>query len=193
MKALLPIVPYLFIQTTDELRSEQRQFANVLHASFAQANCKECVSLRRSARTTCSASGMRRADKIGQTDEVLMIRVLLVDDQPVVRRALRERFHLEADMQVVGEASTGREALNLAQTLTPDVVLMDIEMPDMDGIQATAALRRVVPQSAVVILSIHDDAQTRGRAQAAGAVAFVEKRGATDSLLAVIRQVARHA
>ena len=127
---------------------------------------------------------------MGQTDEVLMIRVLLVDDQTVVRRALRERFHLEADMQVVGEASTGREALNLAQTLTPDVVLMDIEMPDMDGIEATAALRRVVPQSAVVILSIHDDAQTRGRAQAAGAVAFVEKRGATDTLLAAIRQAA---
>lgn len=130
---------------------------------------------------------------MGQTDEVLMIRVLLVDDQPVVRRGLRERFHLEPDMQVVGEASTGKEALNLAQTLTPDVVLMDIEMPDMDGIEATAALRRVVPQSAVVILSIHGDAQTRGQAQAAGAVAFVEKRGATDSLLVAIRQAARHA
>ena len=122
-----------------------------------------------------------------------MIRVLLVDDQAVVRRALRVRFHLEPDLQVVGEASTGSEALTLAQTLTPDVVLMDIEMPEMDGIQATAALRRVVPQSAVVILSIYDDTQTRGRAQAAGAFAFVEKRGATDSLLAAIRQAAGQA
>jgi DNA-binding NarL/FixJ family response regulator len=130
---------------------------------------------------------------MGQTDEVLMIRVLLVDDQLVVRRALRVRFHLEPDLEVVGEASTGREALTLAQTLTPDVVLMDIEMPEMDGIAATAALRRVVPQSAVVILSIYDDAQTRRRAQAAGAVAFVEKRGATDSLLAAIRQAAGQA
>ncbi len=120
---------------------------------------------------------------MGQTDEVLMIRVLLVDDQAVVRRALRVRFHLEPDLQVVGEASTGSEALTLAQTLTPDVVLMDIAMPGMDGIEATAALHRVVPQSAVVLLSNHDDAQTRGRAQAAGAVAFVEKR----------RQAARHA
>jgi DNA-binding NarL/FixJ family response regulator len=125
---------------------------------------------------------------MGQTDEVLMIRVLLVDDQAVVRRALRGRFHLEPDLEVVGEASTGNEALTLAQTLTPDVVLMDIEMPEMDGIQATAALRRTVPQSAVVILSIYDDAQTRGRAQAAGAVACVEKRGATDALLSAIRQ-----
>jgi len=122
-----------------------------------------------------------------------MIRVLLVDDQAVVRRGLRVRFHLEPDLEVVGEASTGREALTLAQTLTPDVVLMDIEMPEMDGIEATAALRRVVPQSAVVILSIHDDAQTRGRAQAAGAVAFVEKRGGTDRLLSAIRQAAAQA
>ena len=119
-----------------------------------------------------------------------MIRVLLVDDQPVVRRGLRVRFHLEPDMQVVGEASTGREALTLAQTLSPDVVLLDIEMPGMDGIEATAALRTVVPQSAVVILSIHTDRQTRLRAQAAGAVAFVEKRGTTDTLLSAIRQAA---
>ena len=122
-----------------------------------------------------------------------MIRVLLVDDQPIVRRGLRVRFRLEPDLQVVGEASTGTEALTLAQTLTPDVVLMDIQMPEMDGIAATAALRRVVPQSAVVILSIANDTQTRAQAQAAGAVAFVEKRGATDSLLAAIRQAAAQA
>ena len=125
-----------------------------------------------------------------QRDEDIMIRVLLVDDQTVVRRGLRLRFQLESDMQVVGEASTGREAFTLAQTLMPDVVLMDIEMPGMDGIEATAALRTVVPQSAVVILSIHNDRQTRIRAQAAGAVAFVEKRGTTDTLLAAIRQAA---
>jgi DNA-binding NarL/FixJ family response regulator len=123
-----------------------------------------------------------------QSREDNMIRVLLVDDQPVVRRGLRVRFQLEPDMQVIGEASTGSEALTLAQILTPDVVLMDIEMPDMDGIEATVALRTVVPQSIVVILSIHTDRQTRMKAQAAGAVAFVEKRGTTDILLSAIRQ-----
>ena len=123
-----------------------------------------------------------------QSREDNMIRVLLVDDQPVVRRGLRVRFQLEPDMQVIGEASTGSDALTMAQILTPDVVLMDIEMPDMDGIEATVALRTVVPQSIVVILSIHTDRQTRMKAQAAGAVAFVEKRGTTDILLAAIRQ-----
>src|SRR5436305_13411028 len=128
-----------------------------------------------------------------QIDEESMIRLLLVDDQPVVRRGLRVRFQLEPDMEVVGEASTGREALILAQALSPDVVLMDIEMPVMDGIETTTALRTVVPQSAVVILSIHTDRQTRMRAQVAGAVAFVEKRGTTDTLLAAIRQAAAQA
>jgi DNA-binding NarL/FixJ family response regulator len=141
---------------------------------------------------TCSVQ-TPEANRMGQTDEVLMIRVLLVDDQAVVRRALRGRFHLEPDLEVVGEASTGSEALTLAQTLTPDVVLMDIQMPDMDGIQATAAMLRAVPKTRVVILSVLDDAQTRGRAQAAGAVAFVEKRGATDALLSAIRQAAGQA
>jgi|SRR5450755_1789758 len=122
-----------------------------------------------------------------------MIRLLLVDDQPAVLRGLRVRFHLEPDIQVVGEASTGREALTMARTLMPDVVLLDIEMPGMDGIEATATLHTVVPQSAVVILSIHTDRQTRVRAQAAGAVAFVEKRGTADMLLVAIRQAAKQA
>ena len=119
-----------------------------------------------------------------------MIRVLLVDDQAVVRRALRGRLHLEPDLEVVGEASSGSEALSLARELTPDVVLMDVEMPGMDGIEATTALCHAVPQSAVVILSIHNDAQTHGRAQEAGAVAFVEKRGETENLLSAIRLAA---
>lgn len=122
-----------------------------------------------------------------------MIRVLLADDEPVVRRGLRARFQLEPDLLVVGEASTGAEALRLAQRLTPDVVLMDVEMPGMNGIAATAALRGVVPSCAVVILTIHDDVQTQARALAAGAAAFVEKRGSPDALMAAIRRAARPA
>lgn len=119
-----------------------------------------------------------------------MIRVLLVDDQQVVRRGLGLRLHLEPDMHVVGEARSGKEALSLAQALAPDVVLMDVELPEMDGIAATAALRALRSPSAVVMLSIHDDLPTRTRAQAAGAVAFVTKNGMTEDLLAAIRQAA---
>ena len=120
-----------------------------------------------------------------------MIRLLLVDDQPAVRRGLEMRLLLEPDLLVVGEASNGKEALTLGQILSPDVVLMDIEMPEMDGITATAALHTAVPQTAVIMLSIHDDVMTRARAQSAGAVAFVEKRGTTEILLAAIRRAAQ--
>jgi len=120
-----------------------------------------------------------------------MIRLLLVNDQLAVRHGLGMWLQLEPDILVVGEAGTGAEALALAEQLQPDVVLMDIEMPNMDGITATAALRAVAPQSAVVILSIHDDVLTCMRAQRAGAVAFVEKRGTTEALLAAIRLAVR--
>ncbi len=119
-----------------------------------------------------------------------MISILLVDDQPVVRRGLRMRLALEPDVEVVGEAGDGQAALLLATTLQPAVVVMDIEMPGMDGLSATALLRERNPASAVVILSMYDDAPTRKRAQQAGAVAVVGKHETTETLLAIIRQAA---
>lgn len=120
-----------------------------------------------------------------------MIRLALVDDQAIVRQGLRMRLLLEADMTVVGEASNGAEALTLVQQLHPDVVLMDIEMPEMDGISATSALQGLAPQSAIVMLSIYVDSATRARAKQAGAVAFVEKHSSTEELLKVIRQISQ--
>lgn len=120
-----------------------------------------------------------------------MIRLLLVDDQPVVRKGLRMRLTMEPDITVVGEASTGEEALVLVRSLAPDIVLMDVEMPGMDGITTAEILRSNIPQSAVVMLSIYDDIHTRARAQAAGAAGFVEKRGAIEALLTTIRQTAK--
>ena len=117
------------------------------------------------------------------------IRVLLVDDRSAVRTGLTIRLSLEPDLEVVGEGSDGSEAISLTQALCPDVVLMDVEMPGMDGISATAALRSLAPQSVVVILTLHDDA-TRTRAREAGAGAFVAKHRMEETLLPEIRRVA---
>src|SRR5438067_2064783 len=108
-------------------------------------------------------------DKIHEDE---MIKLLLVDDQSIVRQGLRRRLLLEPDILVVGEASSGEEALELVQSLDPDIVLMDVEMPGMDGITATEAMRDSTPQSTVVMMSIHDDVRTRALALAAGAAAF---------------------
>ncbi len=118
------------------------------------------------------------------------IRVLIVDDQPAVRRGLHLRLSLEPEVEVIGEAGDGAEGISLAGSLQPDVVLMDARMPDMNGIEATAALRAVSRESAVVILSLDDSAKTRTRAKEAGAVAFVAKRRMEEELLTVVRRAA---
>jgi DNA-binding NarL/FixJ family response regulator len=121
-------------------------------------------------------------------DEVGVIRLALVDDQPFVRQALRKRLALEPDLAVVGEASTGREAIHLVEQLAPDLVLMDVTMAEMDGILATAAIHSRYPKVAVIMLSIYDDTFTRTRAHEAGAAAFVNKNGAVEELVEMIRQ-----
>jgi DNA-binding NarL/FixJ family response regulator len=118
-----------------------------------------------------------------------MIRLLLVDDQAIVRQGLRMRLLMEPDIVVIGEASSGEQAIELVYALSPDIVLMDVEMPGMDGITATASLHANTSHGAVVMMSIHNDANTRARAQAAGAAAFVEKSGTLDVLLTTIRQI----
>jgi len=118
------------------------------------------------------------------------IQVLLVDDEPQVLRGLRMRLGLEADISVVGEAADGATAVDLAILLSPDVVLMDINLPVVDGITATRELAARVPQAAVVILSLHDDQGTIDRALAAGAAAFVAKHQRDGDLLGAIRMAA---
>ena len=118
------------------------------------------------------------------------IRVLLVDDEPKVLRGLLMRLGLEADICVVGEAADGATAVDLAGLLSPDVVLMDVNLPVIDGISATRELAARVPQAAVVMLSLHDDRATIERALAAGAVAFMGKQQMDGDLLGAIRMAA---
>jgi DNA-binding NarL/FixJ family response regulator len=120
-----------------------------------------------------------------------MIRVLLVDDQSVIRQAVGSWLGAEPDMHIIGEAEDGESAVQLVTQLKPDIVLMDIDMPRLDGLAATSALHDAAPQSAVVILSLYDDDFLQTRARQAGAAAFVSKHQALDELAAVIREVAR--
>jgi DNA-binding NarL/FixJ family response regulator len=123
-------------------------------------------------------------------EEADVIRLLIVDDQASVRKGLRMRLEAEPDLLIVGEAADGETALSLAQTSCPNVVLMDVKMPGMDGIAAAERLRVICPSVAVIMLSVYDDAHTRAQAAQAGARAFVPKSVPTDMLLATIRQAA---
>ena len=119
-----------------------------------------------------------------------MIRILLVDDQSIVRQGWRMRLALEKDITIIGEASNGLEAIQLAQSLNPDVILLDVEMPVMDGLAAAEKLQEITARAAVVMVSMYDTAATRERAQVAGAAAFVCKQEPVEALLAAIRQAA---
>jgi len=120
-----------------------------------------------------------------------MIKVLLVDDQPSVCAGLRLRLELETDLQVVGEAGDGAMAVGTAPSVQPDVALVDVEMPDIDGITLIQLLRQVAPHCLVIILTLHDDAATRQRALDAGAAAFVAKQAGVAPLLEAIRNAIR--
>ncbi len=103
-----------------------------------------------------------------------MIRILLADDHALLRDGLRRSFEAAGD-EVVGEASTGEEAVSLAKSLQPDVVLMDLSMPVMDGIEATSLIREAVPTCRIAVLTMHDDIDKTRDAIAAGASAYLSK------------------
>ena len=115
------------------------------------------------------------------------LRVLLVDDTPEVLRDLRQLLELTAGMDVVGEAANGAEALRLAAALAPDAVIMDLEMPGMDGYEATRLLKNEAPGPRVIILSVHAGPEEQRRARAAGADCFVVKGASYEVLVDGIR------
>jgi pilus assembly protein CpaE len=117
------------------------------------------------------------------------IRVLIVDDIPETRDHLAKLLGFEADVDVVGSAASGAEALELAASLLPDIVLMDINMPDMDGIAATEELSRTVPTASVVMMSVQGEADYLRRSMLAGAREFLVKPFSSDELTGSIRQV----
>src|SRR6195256_4965984 len=118
------------------------------------------------------------------------IRILIADDHSVVRQGLRMFLGLDPELEVIGEASDGAEALSLTRELTPDVVLMDLLMPVMDGIAATAAIRREFPETEVVALtSVLEDASVVGAVRA-GAIGYLLKDTQADALCQAIKAAA---
>lgn len=119
------------------------------------------------------------------------IRVLIVDDHAVLRAGLRTLLNLQSDFEVVGEASEGPEALEKVQQLQPDVVLMDITLPGMEGLEATKRLKKTHPNVKVLILTMHEDRRYLYSALKAGASGYVVKRAADTELINAIRSAHR--
>ena len=118
------------------------------------------------------------------------IRLMLVDDHDVVRVGLKAFLQSQEGFQVVEEARDGEEAIERACAVRPDVILMDITMPGMDGLEATRRLRSECPECLVLALTVHDDKQYFSQMLAAGEVGYITKQAAADDLVAAIRTVA---
>lgn len=118
------------------------------------------------------------------------IRIFLVDDHMVVREGLKTLILAQPDMEVIGEASDGEAAWQQMRDCLPDVVIMDISMPHMNGIQATEKLKQTYPHVKVLVLSVHDDTSYLRQLLAVGASGYILKHTAANALIQAIRQVA---
>jgi DNA-binding NarL/FixJ family response regulator len=120
-----------------------------------------------------------------------MARVVLADDHDLMRRLLRAAFDARAEVEVVGEASDGAEAIELTRELTPDLVVLDLALPDMDGLQVAAAIRAETPGCAILVVSADEAERSEAAALAAGADGYVEKGAglgaAVDAATALLR------
>ena len=117
------------------------------------------------------------------------IRILIADDHGVVRKGLRLQLELHKEFEVVGEAGDGREAVAMADELSPDIIIMDINMPRMDGIEATKQIKKAQPGMVIIAVSVNDTPQVRELMQKAGASAFVSKNEAGERLYETIMAI----
>ncbi len=120
----------------------------------------------------------------------MIIRLLLVDDHQVVRSGLRMLLGTENDVDILGEAGTSAEAIAAAEELKPDVILMDIGLPDQSGIKTTQQIKAKYPEIAIIALTIHEDEEYFFKMLEAGASGYVPKRAAPEELLTAIRTAA---
>jgi two-component system, NarL family, response regulator LiaR len=120
----------------------------------------------------------------------MAIRILIADDHAVVRQGLRLFLSLEPDIEIIGEAADGKQALAMAHQLHPDIVLMDLLMPEMDGLQATAAVRRELPDTEVIALTSVLEDSSVVQAVRAGAIGYLLKDTEADELVRAIKAAA---
>ncbi len=121
------------------------------------------------------------------------IRLLIADDHALVRSGLRSMLQREPGIEIVGEACNGREAIELCRSLVPNLVLMDVRMPEMDGLEATRAIKHECPETGVLMVTMHENPDYMLEAIKAGAAGYVLKDAARDELVDTVRRVARHA
>jgi len=122
----------------------------------------------------------------------MTIRILVVDDHPIVRQGLRTLLEGHSDWEVIGEASDGAEALEKAKDLSPDVMVLDVTMPRMNGLEACRLLRQRSPDMEILFVTQHDSPQMMREALEAGARGYVVKSNAARDLLAAVEAVSQH-
>ena len=121
-----------------------------------------------------------------------MLRILLADDHDVVRRGLRDQLSQHEGWEICGEASNGREAVKMALELTPDVVVLDLSMPELNGLEATRQIRRELPETEVLIFTMHDTEHLIREVLAAGARGYVLKSDVARHLTSAVEALSLH-
>lgn len=119
-------------------------------------------------------------------------RILIVDDHAVVRRGVRALLEMQKGWEVVGEAQTGREGVDLARRLRPDIVVLDVSLPELNGLDAARQIRRESPQSEILVLTMHHSEELARDVLQAGARGYVLKSDADENLIAAVESLRRH-